>query len=124
MARSEPPPALQPDSEVAASPADLRWLGLLRGPDGEPLTRTSLWSLEALSRQGPQVRYRFRLQNGERYDLVLTARDDAVQRHAETAGFNVTLLPVGSSSRRLSTRLLFTLLPIVSRNDDGRLRLD
>jgi hypothetical protein len=105
-------------------PAASRWLELLSGADGEPLRRTPLWSLEGVSQQGAQVRYRFRLPNDEQYELVLEPRSDARRRHAQTAGFNVSLVPVGASSRRFVKRLLFTLLPILSRNDDGRLRLD
>ena len=113
-----------PNGEPAAGPAGSRWLELLRGPGGEPLERTSLWSLETVTKRGREVRYRFLLPNGDRYELVLAPRDDGCRRHAQTAGFNVTLVPVGATRPRLINRLLFTLLPIVSRNDDGRLRLD
>src|SRR5262249_49402304 len=97
---------------------------LLSGPDGAPLTRTSLWFLEGVSERDGRVHYRFLVPNGERYELVLEPRNDDAQRDAQTTGFNVTLVPVGTGSRRLSTPLLFSLVPIVSRNDDGRLRLN
>ncbi len=113
--RSRPP---------AAMPADSRWLELLSGPDGVPLQTTSLWSLEGVTRSIGRVRYRFLLPNGDRYELVLEPRDDAGRRHAQTPRFNVTMVPLVAGSRRFIHRLLFTLLPIVSRNDDGRLRLD
>jgi hypothetical protein len=123
----------QPTADQAASPrrapadmgSDSRWLELLRGPDGKPLHRTSLWSLEAVTRHSAQVRYRFRLPNSDRYELLLEPRSSATPSHAQTAGFNVTLVPVGGTRPRRSimNRLLFTLLAIFSRNDDGRLRL-
>ena len=103
---------------------DLRWLQLLSDPDGNPLVHTSLWSVETVTRYGRQVRYRLLLPSGDRYELVLKPRNDAGRFPAQTTGFNVGLLPIGSSSRRFVHRLLFTLLPILSRNDDGRLRLD
>ncbi len=113
-----------PDAELVGRASDPRWLQLLSGPDGKPLLRTTLWSVETVTRHGRQVRYRLLLPSGDRYELVLEPRDDAARLQAQTTGFNVGLLPLGSSARRLVHRLLFTLLPIVSRNDDGRLRLD
>ena len=68
--------------------------------------------------------YLYHILHDELYELVLEPRSAARRRHAQTAGFNVILVPVGASSRRFGKRLLFTLLPILSRNDDGRLRLD
>ena len=116
-----PAPAAAPSVSFATDDGD--WLELLAGPDGRPLTQTSLWSLEGVTREPGQVRFRFRLPDDARYDLVLEPRDRARRRHAETAGFNVTLVPLGVTRRAGARRLLFTLLPIVSRNDDGRLRL-
>lgn len=118
------PDSSRPGGVSAAMPADARWLELLSGPDGVPLRRTSLWSLEGVTQARGHVRYRFLLPNGDRYELVLAPRSDAVRRHAQTPRFNVTMVPIAASHRRLIPRLLFTLLPIVSRNDDGRLRLE
>lgn len=125
--RGDPAPrreSARRDGGDALHPAETRWLELLGGPDGEPMQRTALWSLERVSQRDCQVRFEFALPNGERYELVLEPRDDRARRHAQTAGFNVSMVPIGSSPRRFVSRLLLTLLPIISRNDDGRLRLD
>lgn len=103
-----------------------RWLSLLAGPDGDPLCATSLWTLDTVIHGHRIIRFRFTLANHDRYDLLLEPRRRQARRHGQTAGFNLTLVAAGRTVPQpgIMNRLLFALLAIVRRNDDGRLRLD
>jgi hypothetical protein len=87
------------------------------------MVETSLWKLLEVQCRSRQVRFRLAVAGGHVLDLVLTRRSDAHYHDAQTTGFNLTLAAAGAGRPRRQelNRLLFTLLPVISRNDDGHL---
>lgn len=122
-----------PPSPTAAADRDWRvgefercpWLQLLRAADGRPTVSAKLWRLCAIETDQHRVRFCFDLKTGHRIDVTLGRRDDTVAHAAQTTSFNVTCSsPAGRRpDRRLRDLFFFTLLPLLIRNDDGRLRL-
>ncbi len=101
------------------------WRELLRGADGTPLLETSLWKYTGTRLLPGRVSLGFEVDGRHPVEVVLQERDQSERRDAQTAGFDVSLFGKGSTrpDRRLLTRFLYTLLPVLSRNDDGRLRI-
>jgi pyruvate-formate lyase-activating enzyme len=97
------------------------WREMLLGPDGRFADYTSLWRLESVRQRNRRVDLRLTAFGSYPVDLVLEPRDDGRQCHARTKGLNVSLIPAGPErpTSQQQNRLLFTLLPILTRNDDG-----